>query len=263
MTPEIIQLLTPQTHDFNDRTAHGINGRALHQGLGVGRDYSTWIKARIQQGQFMENVDYLIVQDVAVSLPDLASSSDEQNLNSPKRGSANNKQLSKVRVKQGNEYILSLDMAKHLCLMEKTAIAHEIRRHFIECEKALSQIAPKVYRNTLAKTQARLDSIDHNHALNEAITQWEIRNQKGKKPYHHSNEAEMLDSLTVGMNIRHWKKAKGITGNARDYFSVPQLTLLRELLKADATLLALDMPFQQRKEQLAKIANRYFATLAA
>lgn len=239
MKNEISQLLTPQTHDFNGRTANGINGRLLHQGLGVGRMYAHWIKARIQQGRFIENVDYLIVQNSIIDLPKLASS------------------------KGGNlravEYILSLDMAKHLCLMEKTEIAHEIRQHFIECEKALAEIAPKVYRNSLAKTQARLDSIDHNHALNEAIAQWEARNQKGKKAYHHSNEAEMLDSLVVGMNVRAWKKANGITGNARAYFNVAQLALLKELLKADSTLLALDMPYSERKTHLTKLAQRYFA----
>ncbi|QIM62187.1 hypothetical protein A1D29_02050 [Pasteurellaceae bacterium Orientalotternb1] len=245
MQNEISQLLTPQTHDFNGRTANGINGRALHQGLGVGRMYAHWIKARIQQGRFIENVDYLIVQDVAVSLPNLASS--------------NNKQSSMARTQKGNEYIISLDMAKHLCLMEKTEIAHEIRQHFIDCEKALAEIAPKVYRNSLAKTQARLDSIDYNHALNEAIEQWEIRNQKGKKPYHHSNEAEMLDSLVVGMNIRAWKKIHNITGNARKHFNVAQLALLKELLKADATLIDLDMPFKERKERLTKLAQRYSA----
>ncbi|QIM64219.1 antA/AntB antirepressor family protein [Frederiksenia canicola] len=239
MQNEISQLLTPQTHDFNGRTANGINGRALHQGLGVGRMYAHWIKARIQQGRFIENVDYLIVQNSIIDLPKLASS------------------------KGGNlravEYILSLDMAKHLCLMEKTEIAHEIRQHFIDCEKALAEIAPKVYRNSLAKTQARLDSIDYNHALNEAIEQWEIRNQKGKKPYHHSNEAEMLDSLVVGMNIRAWKQANDVTGNARKHFNVAQLALLKELLKADATLIDLDMPFQERKAQLTKLAQRYLS----
>lgn len=239
MQNEISQLLTPQTHDFNGRTANGINGRALHQGLGVGRMYAHWIKARIQQGRFIENVDYLIVQNSIIDLPKLASS------------------------KGGNlravEYILSLDMAKHLCLTEKTEIAHEIRQHFIDCEKALAEIAPKVYRNSLAKTQARLDSIDYNHALNEAIEQWEIRNQKGKKPYHHSNEAEMLDSLVVGMNIRAWKQANDVTGSARKHFNVAQLALLKELLKADATLIDLDMPFQERKAQLTKLAQRYLS----
>jgi anti-repressor protein len=36
-------------------------------------------------------------------------------------------------------YIVSLDMAKELCMVEKTSLSKEIRKYFIKCEKILRQ----------------------------------------------------------------------------------------------------------------------------
>ena len=37
-----------------------VNARELHQFLEVGKDFSTWIKNRIEQYGFVEDVDYLL-----------------------------------------------------------------------------------------------------------------------------------------------------------------------------------------------------------
>lgn len=248
MKSEIINLLQTKAHNFNGQQVHGINARHLHQALQVGRDYSTWIRNRIKEASFIEEQDYLLVPDVNI-LPD-------ENLHSLKRGSANNKQLSKVRVKQGNEYIISVDMAKHLRLMEKNEIGKVIRQHFIEAEKQLKQIAPKVYRNTLAKTQERLASIDRNKEMTEAIKDWEARNHKAQKPHHYSIEQELLDSLVLGMNVRKWKAMKGIKGNVRDYFTTEQLNKLKQLQATNTALINIDMSYHERKAKLTALATR-------
>lgn len=38
-----------------------VNTRQLHAQLGVGKDYSTWIKGRIKKYNFRENEDYIVV----------------------------------------------------------------------------------------------------------------------------------------------------------------------------------------------------------
>lgn len=237
MNTELLNLLKPQTHYFGKRETHGINARLLHQGLGVGRMYAHWIKARIKQGRFIENLDYIVVQNSIIDLPKLANQ------------------------KGGNlravEYILSLDMAKHLCLMEKTEIAHAIRQHFIDCEKQLSRIAPNIYRNTLAQTQARLEAIDHNRAMTDAIQACLQRQGKSPKPHHFSLNQELIDSLVLGENVRKWKAKHGILGRVRDRFNPKQLALLKLLLQTNATLINLDMPYQDRKAQLQKLSQRY------
>lgn len=36
------------------------------------------------------------------------------------------------------DYILTIDTAKHLCMLARTQKAHQIREYFIECEKQLT-----------------------------------------------------------------------------------------------------------------------------
>ena len=160
MKTEIINLLQT-TQAFNGGN-QGINARDVHRLLKVGRMYQHWIKARIKQAGFIENQDFVIVENL--SLPKLASKNTDYFLR--------NKMGEQKETRGGHnkvDYIVSLDMAKHLCLMEKNEIGRAVRQHFIDAEAQLKQVAPTVYKNTLAKTQARLAAIDHNREMTDAI----------------------------------------------------------------------------------------------
>lgn len=203
MKTEIINLL--QTTQALDGGNQGINAREVHRLLNVGRDYSTWIRVRIKQAGFIENQDFVIVE----------------NLSSPKLASANNEQSSPMaRPQKLIDYIVSLDMAKHLCLMEKNEIGRAVRQHFIEAESQLKQVAPTVYKNTVAKTLERLESIDRNREMTDALKGYLQRHGKQSKPFYYSQEQEMLDSLVLGENVRKWKAEHCFNGNVRDYFTV-------------------------------------------
>lgn len=43
----------------------GVNARNLHQALKVGRDFSTWIKSRLQGANFIEEQDFIIAQELS------------------------------------------------------------------------------------------------------------------------------------------------------------------------------------------------------
>ncbi|MEN4919687.1 antA/AntB antirepressor family protein [Achromobacter spanius] len=86
------------------------NARDLHAFLEVGKDFSNWIKDRIDQYEFVENQDF-------VCSPVLASEG---------RGGHNRK-----------DYHLTLDMAKELSMVERNAKGKQARRYFIECERRL------------------------------------------------------------------------------------------------------------------------------
>lgn len=239
MKTEIINLLQT-TQAFNGGN-QGINARDVHRLLKVGRDYSTWIRARIKQAGFIENQDFVIVE----------------NLSSPELASANNEQLSPMaRPQKLIDYIVSLDMAKHLCLMEKNEIGRAVRQHFIDAETQLKQVAPTVYKNTLAKTQARLAAIDHNREMTDAIKAMLQRTGTTPKTYHYSQEQEMLDSLVLGMNVRQWRKKQGIVGNVRDQFTTGQLNTLKILQSTNTALINLDMNYHERKGRLLELAER-------
>jgi phage anti-repressor protein len=84
-----------------------VDGRELHEFLEVGRDFTSWIKQRIEQFGFSEGDDYKLT---------LTKTGERQNV---------------IR----HDYELSLDMAKELCMVENNDRGKEARRYFIECER--------------------------------------------------------------------------------------------------------------------------------
>jgi phage anti-repressor protein len=53
-------MTTTLSRIISGSTTETIYTRKLHEFLGVGRDYSNWIKARIKQYSFEENEDYIV-----------------------------------------------------------------------------------------------------------------------------------------------------------------------------------------------------------
>ena len=124
-------IISIQKRPLNGQPTELVNARELHAFLEIGRDFSNWIKARIQQYSFRCNEDYVTVE----------------NLSSPKRASA------KSRTQKVNDYFITLDMAKELAMVERNEKGRQARRYFIDCErelKAPSQL-PAVLNND--KTQ--------------------------------------------------------------------------------------------------------------
>jgi phage anti-repressor protein len=67
-----MQLIALHTRSINEQTLDTVNARDLHAFLEVGRDFNTWIKARINRYGFIEDEDFMCFE----------------NLSSPKRGSS-------------------------------------------------------------------------------------------------------------------------------------------------------------------------------
>ena len=121
---ELIKITT------NDEGKQLVSARELHEGLKVGRDFTTWIKGRINKYDFIENEDYTIVN--------LAHQ------NGGASWGGNN------RV----DYIITTDMAKELCMVENNELGRQFRKYFIECEKKLKQQAPQDYLSALKQLVA-------------------------------------------------------------------------------------------------------------
>jgi anti-repressor protein len=94
--------------ELNGKIQLGVNARDLHKMLEVKTDFSDWIKRRIKQCKFEENFDYTLVLK---------------------------KEEQVSGAKYLNEYIISVDMTKHLGMMERNEKGHEIRKYFIEQEE--------------------------------------------------------------------------------------------------------------------------------
>lgn len=90
-----------------------VDARELHTFLEIGKDFSNWVKDRIEQYGFVED------QDFTIGSPNLANQSG--------RGGD----------RRSREYALSLDMAKELAMVERNWRGKQARKYFIECERRL------------------------------------------------------------------------------------------------------------------------------
>lgn len=72
------------------------------------------------------------------------------------------------------------------------------------------------------------------------------------KPYHFSNECDMLNRIVVGMTAKQFRLANGIEKgkSIRPYLSEEQITVLDTLQKVDVGLLVAVPDYQQRKRHL-------------
>ncbi len=90
-----------------------------------GDRFATWIKKRIKDYGFAENEDYSIVLEITETIRNYGIST--------RKGKS-----------RRTEYLLTLDMAKELSMVENNEQGKMARRYFISCEKALRQATQSV-----------------------------------------------------------------------------------------------------------------------
>lgn len=100
-----------------------VSARELHAFLESKRDFSTWIKDRIEKYGFIENQDFELLHNFGEQTG---------------RGGHN-----KI------EYALTMDTAKELAMVEGNEKGKQARRYFIECEKRVKQALPTNYKEAL------------------------------------------------------------------------------------------------------------------
>lgn len=117
------QLIPVFNGALGDRQQQLCDARDLHSFLSVGRDFSTWIKDRIEQYGFVEGEDFSPFlgksygADGEFCSPDSGSKTD-------RRGGHNR-----------TDYHLTLDTAKELAMVENNDQGRQVRRYFIAMER--------------------------------------------------------------------------------------------------------------------------------
>lgn len=91
-----------------------VNARELHERLQICTRFDIWIQRRISEYNFVENLDFI------------------------ERSTLNNRGFFKTKTK---DYHLTLDMAKELCMLERSELGRQARRYFIEQEKEAKRLA--------------------------------------------------------------------------------------------------------------------------
>ena len=88
----------------------------MHEGLKVKSKFNDWITKRITKYGFEENQDFILVTQKKVT-------------NNPKNPYTEQK-----------DYVITVDMAKELCMVENNELGRQFRKYFIEAEKQLKEV---------------------------------------------------------------------------------------------------------------------------
>ena len=92
--------------------------RELHEGLGIKTQFTKWAIRMIGYG-FIENIDFILISQKRLT-------------NNPKNPFT-----------EQTDYIITIDMAKEICMIQRSDIGKEFRKYFIECEKQLKEVKQK------------------------------------------------------------------------------------------------------------------------
>ena len=107
------EIITISQAMINNTEVNSVNARDLHEVLESDTKFSDWIKRRLDETDAILNSDYIIVSQKRETITEYG------------------KKASII-----TEYILTTDIAKEIAMMERNEKGKQVRRYFIEVEKA-------------------------------------------------------------------------------------------------------------------------------
>lgn len=130
--------LIPITQTDDGRQA--VNGRALWEFLELNERYNDWFNRMVDYG-FTEGTDYVTQKTVAGATSGFVPGGNRK------------------------DHILTLDMAKELAMLQRTARGRQARQYFIECERRAKNPAPaltddEIVAQALAITTQRVEELE-------------------------------------------------------------------------------------------------------
>ena len=115
------QLIAVKQADIGGQSVQSVDARELHSFLEVGKDFSTWMKDRVEQYGFVDGTDFEV----------FTSFGENYQVGRPAK-----------------EYSITLGMAKELSMVERNTKGKQARQYFIECERRLHTEKPSPQINT-------------------------------------------------------------------------------------------------------------------
>lgn len=202
-----------------------VDARNLHEKLEIGAEYTTWIKRRIKKYEFTEGIDFTTFD---------------------------NSVKAKNTYINTKEYMIALNMAKELCMIENNKIGREIRKYFIVMENTLRN-----YENWKVTRGIEKDGWND---MTDCIKQWCLR--KGYDPTvrtFYTREANLINQALLDYTASeiNWK-LNNDDRLTRNHLTTDINNAISYLQELNCSLLFADMSFEQRSEIIKTTClNRY------
>ena len=152
-----------------------VDARELHRKLQTRRDFSNWIKGRIQEYGFIANEDFFVEDNQY-------KNTENQNLRQ------NGRKIEKGR--PTIDYHLTVNMAKELAMVERNEWGRKIRRYFIEMEKIAQQSIIKMPPSLNVYGKEALPYIEWLLLHQYSVTSGQYHHRIRKYPQHFHRTAE-------------------------------------------------------------------------
>ena len=168
---------------FDGISINSVNAREIHEYLGVKTRFNDWINRAIEKYDFIENVDYSILSN------------------------GNSK-----------DFVVTLDMAKELAMLENNPKGKEIRKYFIYFEQKAKEVIVNQSSeiqllqgmlNTLSKMDTRVSQLESSKRL-ENWQEKELHDLKNKKVYELAKKHDLTNDneMVRKLHSRVWKAVK-------------------------------------------------------
>lgn len=119
---------------YEDKQARNvINARELHGFLESGRQFANWIQERIEKYGFSQGEDFEVFNEI---------------VKNPQGG------------RPTTEYLLTLDTAKEIAMVENNEKGRQVRKYFIECERRLHEAPNALARKDAEKLRMERERLD-------------------------------------------------------------------------------------------------------
>ena len=172
---------------INGTEINSVNAREIHEYLKVKTKFADWIKRAIEKYDFIENQDYAIL----------------------KNGNGNNAFI---------DYLVSIDMAKELAMLENNPKGKETRKYFIYFEQRAKEVINNQSQeiqllqgmlNTISKMDNRVTELEQTRRL-ENWQELALHDAKNKKVYSIAEKHDLLDDKEMirKLHSRVWKSLK-------------------------------------------------------
>jgi anti-repressor protein len=145
------EIIAITKQNIGNQEINSVNARDLWEYLDSQREFATWIKSRIEKFEFQEGIDFCRFDKIV------------------KTGGIN-------VAKPLKEYIITIDMAKELAMVENNDKGRQARRYFIEVEKKYqeqAQVIPETHEGKIALIHSlsgiALEKIEENKKLQSDV----------------------------------------------------------------------------------------------
>jgi len=117
----------------------------------------------------------------------------------------------------------------------------------VHLHKWIGQKLEEEHNRKIARDTARTGYLPLTHAIKSAHDE--------PKPYHYSNEADLINRIVLGMTAKKFKAKHGVD-DVRSACDAWQVSLLDKLQRINAALIEVGMIFNERKTQLNRVMDK-------